>query len=304
MEELINNVKQNYRKLTFSLIDKIKEKTINDIFFIDNKYVLKIYNVDDEKQILNSVETQKRVHDSLGIAPEIILNNNGNIVTKYNDRIYCIQEFISGKQERFDLIEKVAKELSLMHETFRNIKNDKYKFEEKNKTYIDIENDINCNLEKIKKSKLDAEITPIVNELIKKRMELLKEFKCEYKPKIYQIIHGDVRKTNIICKNNVAYFIDFDFTSCGDLLFEIGSAAMLISDFDICEAKRFLAIYNECSKQAKYNENEVFGNLLSYYAQSSFPLKLIGKIENKAFQKMSQGRISSLEFCKRVLESE
>ena len=304
MKNLINNIEKNYADIKISSIKKIKEKSINDIFFINDKYVLKVFNVDNIKQVITSVKTQKVIHDTLKITSKVITNNLGVIATEYENKIYCIQEFIQNQTSSMDIIEKVASELYLMHEEFRKLDPKEYKFEKKEKNYCEIEKEITDSLQVICEKELDREDKNYFKELIEKRYRLLKKYKCEYKPKDYQIIHGDVRLSNIICRNDIAYFIDFDFTSYGDLLFEIGSAAMLIANFEPDEAKRFIKQYNSYTGLEKYNTNEIFTNLLSYYVQSNFPIRLIGKIDNKAIREIVEGRLNCLEFCNKVLESE
>ena len=79
---------------------------------------------------------------------------------------------------------------------------------------------------------------------------------------------------------------------------------MLIANFEPDEAKRFIKQYNLCAGLEKYDTNEIFTNLLSYYVQSNFPIRLIGKIDNKAIREIVEGRLNCLEFCNKVLESE
>lgn len=304
MEKLIENIKQNYKELKVTTMKKIKEKTINDIYLIDNKYVVKIYNIDEEKQILASIKTQKRVHDMLGIAPNIILNNEKQIVSKYDNQLYCIQDFVKSEESRIDIIEEVARELFKMHKEFKQFNQDEYKFEKKSKSFDDIKKEILYNFKILDEENVEKEVKNSLKILLSTRLKYLEKYHCEYKPQIYQVIHGDIRLSNIIPKNNKVYFIDFDFVSKGDLLFEIGSAAMLISNYDLRNANRFLQVYNSFSDLEKYDNNLIFTNLLSYYVQSSFPIRLLGKIENKALKEMIDGRINCLEFCNNFLESE
>ena len=96
------------------------------------------------------------------------------------------------------------------------------------------------------------------------------------------------------------YFIDFDYVSYGDLLFEIGSASMLVSDFAIDRAKDFVNVYNSHMKR-KYTNEEIYQNLLAYYVQSNFPIKLINKVENNALIGFIENRIKCLDFCEKIL---
>lgn len=303
MDELLENIKKNYKQINIDSVEKIKDKTINDIYFINNNYVLKIYNVDNESQVVKSIETQKIVHDSLKIAPDVLLNIHGKAVTEFQNKLYCIQELILEDDKKIDIVKKVAIELAAMHKEFRKLNREEYKFEKKSKNFNDIKDSIIKNINDVKNN-LDEDLEESINALLDTRLKLLEKYQCEYKPEIYQVIHGDIRPSNVICQNNKAYFIDFDFISYGDFLFEIGSAAMLISNFNIDEANRFLDIYNNCINMNTFDKKQVFINLLSYYVQSSFPIRLIGKIENTALKQMINGRIDCLEFCNKILESE
>lgn len=304
MEQLLENLNKNYKNLRITSIENLKEKTINSIYFLDNKYILKIYNVDEEKQILASIKAQKIIHDNLGFAPDIILNNKGNLVSKFNEQLYCIQEYIKSEKSETDIVRNVASELYMIHNELKKLNKNEYKFEKKDKTYEEIKKEVLYNLEILNKQNIDKEVSKQLEVLLNRRLKYLEKYHSEYKPQIYQIIHGDVRLTNILTNNNKAYFIDFDFISNGDLLFEIGSAAMLISNYDLNKANKFLQIYNSLSETENYDKKLIFNNLMSYYVQSSFPIKLIGKIDNKALKEMMNGRIKCLDFCDNFLESE
>lgn len=304
MEQLLENLNKNYKNLRITSIENLKEKTINSIYFLDNKYILKIYNVDEEKQILASIKAQKIIHDNLGFAPDIILNNKGNLVSKFNEQLYCIQEYIKSEKSETDIVRNVASELYMIHNELKKLNKNEYKFEKKDKTYEEIKKEVLYNLEILNKQNIDKEVSKQLEVLLNRRLKYLEKYHSEYKPQIYQIIHGDVRLTNILTNNNKAYFIDFDFISNGDLLFEIGSAVMLISNYDLNKANKFLQIYNSLSETENYDKKLIFNNLMSYYVQSSFPIKLIGKIDNKALKEMMNGRIKCLDFCDNFLESE
>lgn len=114
MIELLKSIKGNY-----------------DIFLIniDNKkYIVKIYNVDGEKQIRNSLYTQKKIYQSLKITADILLNKNNELYTKYNDKFYAIQEYIEEqKNTKIDIIEETSKNLYFLHQELKKLDKTLYK---------------------------------------------------------------------------------------------------------------------------------------------------------------------------------
>ena len=72
---------------------------------------------------------------------------------------------------------------------------------------------------------------------------------------------------------------------------------MLISGFEIEKAKKFVKIYNS---YLKYKNEEIFKNLLAYYVQSDFQIKLINKVDNEVLIKFIDDRIRSWIFVKRL----
>lgn len=84
MTELLKSINENYGIfIDTNKIHKLGATTINDIFLIniDNKkYIVKIYNVDEEKQIKNSLYTQKNIFQSLKITADVLLNKKMNYI--------------------------------------------------------------------------------------------------------------------------------------------------------------------------------------------------------------------------------
>ncbi len=111
MIELLNSINENYGiSIDINKIHKLGATTINDIFLItiDNKkYILKIYNVDKEKQVSNSLYTQKKIFQLLKITADFLLNKKNELYTRYNDKFYAIQEYIEEqKNTKIDIIEE------------------------------------------------------------------------------------------------------------------------------------------------------------------------------------------------------
>lgn len=303
MKELLKNINYNYN-MNIENIHKLGITTINDIFVINSsskKYIVKIYNVDEEKQIKDSLVTQKKIYESLGIVADVIENKENELYTKYNNKFYAIQEYIEEQNDiKFNKIKETAKSLLFLHKKLREFDESTFKNKKEYKDYIAIKQNIEESRNILKKTKIEKEVKDLFNSLLNKRENILGKYKCEYNPKRCQVIHRDIRPSNIIVSNDKVYFIDFDYIAYGDLLFEIGSAAMLISNFEIKKAKEFIKMYN-LYLERKYTEKEIFKNLLEYYVQSDFPIKLINKVENEALMGFIENRIKCLEFCKKII---
>lgn len=303
MKDLLININDNYN-MNIKNIRKLGITTINDIFVINSsskKYIVKIYNVDEEKQIKSSLCTQKKIYESLGIVADVLKNKENELYTKYNNKFYAIQEYIEEQNDiKFDKINETAKSLSFLHKKLREFDESTFKNKKEYKDYIKIKQNIEESRNILRKEKIEKEVKDVFDSLLNKRENISEKYKCTYNPKKCQVIHRDIRPGNIIVSNDKVYFIDFDYIAYGDLLFEIGSAAMLISNFEMEKAKEFIKIYN-LYWETKYQEEEIFKNLLEYYVQSDFPIKLINKIENEALIGFIENRIKCLEFCEKSI---
>lgn len=304
MKELLKNINDNYN-INIENINKLGISTINDIFIVNssnNKYIVKIYNVDEEKQIKMSLCTQKNIYESLGIVADVLKNKENELYTKYNNKFYTIQEYIEEQNDiKFDRTNEIAKNLFFLHEKLREFDESIFKNKKEYKDYSEIKRNIEKSRNILRKIKIEKEVKDIFELLLNKREDILDKYKCEYSPKKCQVIHRDIRPSNILANNGKIYFIDFDYIAYGDLLFEIGSAAMLISNFEVKKAKEFIKTYNLYLKE-KYTEEEIFKDLLEYYVQSDFPMKLINKVGNKALIDFIENRIKCLNFCEKVID--
>lgn len=305
MTELLKSINENYGIfIDTNKIHKLGATTINYIFLIniDNKkYIVKIYNVDEEKQIKNSLYTQKNIFQSLKITADVLLNKKNELYTRYNDKLYAIQEYIEEqKNTKIDIIEETSKNLYFLHQELKKLDKSLYKNKKEYSNSASIKENMKKSKNELEKNKTPQEVKSIFDKLLNKRKSLLEKYRCEYHPNEFQVIHRDVRLGNIIVNNNGIYFIDFDYVAYGDLLFEIGSAAMLISDFVIERAKNFVNVYNSYLKR-KYKTEEIYQNLLAYYVQSDFPINLINKVENDALIGFIENRIKCLDFCEKML---
>ncbi len=305
MIELLKSINENYDIcIDTNKIHKLGTTTINDIFLIniDNKkYIVKIYNVDEEKQIRNSLYTQKKIFQLLKITADVLLNKNNELYTRHKDKFYAIQEYIKKqKNTKIDIIEETSKNLYFLHQELKKLDKSLYKNKKEYSDGPSIKENIEKSKNELEKIKIPQEVKGIFDKLLNKRKKLLEKYRCEYHPNEFQVIHRDIRLGNIIVNNNGIYFIDFDYVAYGDLLFEIGSASMLISDFVIEKAKHFVNSYNSYLER-KYKNEEIYQNLLAYYVQSDFPIKLINKVENGALIGFIENRIKCLDFCEKIL---
>ncbi len=304
MIKLIKSIEKNYDiSVNADKFIKLGVTTINDIFVINNdtkKYILKMYNVDNEKQIRNSLNTQKIIFQSLKNTADVLSNKDGKLYTKYDNKFYAIQEFIEAQdQNNIDIIEESAKNLYLLHKEMKKLDQNLYENKKQSSNNFAIIENIDKSKKELKNVNISKKAKNIYDKLLNKRMQLLLKYNCEYFPNEFQVIHRDIRPKNIIINNNCVHFIDFDFVAYGDLLFEIGSSAMLISDFNIEKAKKFVKIYNSYL-DIKYNDEKIFKNLLAYYVQSDFPIKLIRKVEDDVLIKFIDDRIKCLDFCEKM----
>lgn len=147
MIELLKSINENYGIfIDVNKIQKLGATTINDIFLIniDNKkYIVKIYNVDEEKQIKNSLYTQKKIFQSLKITADVLLNKNNELYTMYNDKFYAIQEYIEEKKNtKIDIIEETSKNLYFLHQELKKLDKSFYKQTNRNKVSLYLFNSI------------------------------------------------------------------------------------------------------------------------------------------------------------------
>ncbi len=300
LEDLKNIIKADYGIIVKS-IEKIGERTINYVYkFIsetEKTYVLKIYEIPKEK-VYSSLQVQNIVFERSGLAPQVIKNKHNLLYSKCKGHLYSIQEFIAGESNNIS-VKCMADDLFKLHEVLKEIKIDTIEKKIEGKSNKEILKEIENSYELI--NDLEISVKNKMKDLLDIRKAVLERFNNDYIPTKFQIIHADVRNSNVIYKNGKSYYIDFDFISYGDLLFELGSAAMLLTGFDVELALEFVKYYNE-NLVCKINDEEIFKNLLDYYVQSSFPIKILKKLDTYGAVEIINGRIKSLKFCCNMLK--
>lgn len=186
MKDLLKNINDSYN-MNIKNIHKLGVTTINDIFVINSsskKYIVKIYNVDEEKQIKASLCTQKKIYESLGIVADVLENKKNELYTKYENKFYAIQEYIEEQNDiKFDKINKTAKSLLLLHKKLREFDESKFKNKKEYKDYIAIKQNIEESRSIFKKTKIEKEVKYVFDSLLNKRENILEKYKCEYEIK-------------------------------------------------------------------------------------------------------------------------
>ena len=205
MKDILKNINDNYN-MNIENIHKLGRTTINDVFVINSsskKYIVKIYNVDEEKQIKDSLYTQKKIYESLGIVADVLENKENELYTKYNNKFYAIQEYIEEQNDiKFDKIKETAKSLLLLHKKLREFDESTFKNKKEYRDHIAIKQNIEESRNILRKIKIEQKIKDVFDCLLNKRENILEKYKCEYNPKKCQVIHRDIRPGNIIVSNN------------------------------------------------------------------------------------------------------
>ena len=146
----------------------------------------------------------------------------------------------------------------------------------------------------------DRNFFKTLDELISLRVLSCVDYDIEYKPHELAVIHGDARPSNILKSKDKFVFIDFDYLCIGDLCFEIGSAAMLFSNYDISLAITFIETYLQV-RQLSLTCYDVIKGTLNYYVQSGYPIKLIDNVLDHSTDEIAKSRINAISFCVEAL---
>lgn len=301
MEKLRENIGKNYKNIIIENINEKKNCTIHSIYFIKTlteKYVVKVFSKEEKRQMIASIEIQMLMSKK-NLAPSIIINNYGNLYTSYKDKFYFIQVFVEENILGNNDVYCQALAVKNLHYELSLVRNEKFTKERKRIFYEDIKLDILQLKNKIKQNYFGKEIYEKLEELVVIREKILNIYKVNYVPKFYAIIHGDIRPSNIIRNGDKYIFLDFDYVSWGDFIYSIGSAAMLLGNYSLEFFKEFLKVY---LNDINISIDEVILDLMGYYVQSNFPVKLIGNISDKVVLKMIEERKKALEFLKICME--
>lgn len=239
---------------------------------------------------------------SVGISPKIFRNADGKYVSAYLDRTYVIQEYIAPDKTGLASlkIEKLPMALAKLHQELEKHETAFHLFDKTNgRSQKQILQSIDKNISEL--SQVPANLA-LFDELLRLRKKLCQKYGIHYFPEAIAMIHGDIKPENVILHNCRIYFIDFDYICKGDLLYEVGRAGMLFSGYDIKSCQRFIKEYFAIlGKDSIYGYRYVMENLLAYYVQSSFPIKLASTISKDALNTIIMERKKALEFCQEAI---
>lgn len=285
-------------------VTKLNVKSINKLYIletINNTYLIKYYIPKFHDLLSMSLGAQALVSDNLRMAPQIVCNKNNELYTNYENTFFSLQKFVNG--ENFLLndstLDTYLEAMSKMHELLNQAYSGHFTggFSE-NYTRIELINKIvstGDEYRKIKKKNCTYE------QLLDVREKIVKEIpSIEYALDYTNVIHGDLRPSNVLWDGNNINFIDFDYISQDDLLYEISSSITLLSKFDINVCKKFWNKYS-----TKYNVGltfkDLYMHLLSYYVKSNFPLSIMSYETQSQIDRMSLERLNMIDFCHEIV---
>ncbi|KAA0800282.1 phosphotransferase [Bacillus cereus] len=297
-----------YNKKNISHIEKINVVSLNKVFMVSedkHQYILKFYNFDNVQNIIWTKRIQDHLHKNFNIAPEILRNTNGQLITTTKKYIFSLEVFLAGYHPSSikNDIKLVAKKLALVHSKLK-----RYSAKKTTQSSIvsnqKIIEDIEYSQRKINEINLtkNYHYIPLFNNLLDIRREVSMNTPINYCPK-YQLIHGDVRPQNIIINQKQVYFIDFDFSSYSDFFSEIIKSAILCSDYDINLIKLFINQYSFMANTQLPSLHHLFQNLLFYLIQSNFPIYIIDGLTDEVIIPILNERIKLINFCKSIVIS-
>lgn len=262
---IIDEVFQNYGIVTTKL-NILSGGWINEKYLIEtnNKkmYVLKELSLEKFSQkhlqyLINTVKLQRYLHEQNVAVPEILLNNDKEVVSELSDNKYFfIQEYVRGYSKEFDKLTNeeifsIGQNLAVLHNKLKKI--DSALFKSEFLKYKSI-NDLN---QEIKLKRLEVNETSSKNfvrqlNLSEKILNDIEQSKILDQKKL-QLIHGDFTPDNIIFNNNeVKSIIDFELVRVNSKLQDIGrivlSASFFNNKFDLLKLKKFIDGYSTVCK--------------------------------------------------------
>ncbi len=308
-KEISKVVFDKYNIEPYNILEIKTNSNLNNVWIIDsnkNKYVLKVYGIIQLKNIkllLTTLDIQNYMHQ-LDLAPAVIENVEGSLLSNYEGWYFSLQEFLPYKETSLEDGLLFSRALYKLHHSLSNyiekvsskkLYKSKEEIVKENREIIEsIQSDNNQNESSINKISLD---------LAKLKIQTINNIKKDYNPTHLGVIHGDARPTNAMIQNQTIKFIDFDYAIYGDLMYEIGNSLILFSNYDFEKFLKLLNAYNECNHIA-YSENEVIFGTLMCILQSTFPLVKRNDMKKDTFLKVAKEKMEMIKFCLKYLRED
>jgi len=295
------NIKEELKRqygLEVQEVIPMNNKTVNELWVVKcngENFVLKICNLSD-KESKAAIHVQRCFFGGLVKVPQVILTLDGNEYITIDGRISFLQEYIQGRQfdpqrdgeldRLVDFIVSVERQLDTCY-----IENhDTFVFPT-SQVYFSSGETILNSLEKLDtQGSLDAE------KVIRLRKEHILNGCLEKSKRIMKLIHNDLRPRNIIVTPEDKWvLLDFDFVRVGDLCFDLGSAAMFLTDYQVEKAE---VIIQECCRKCAsgLTPRRVVSNLLNYFVENNFPFNRENATKSLV-EITSAERVKAFTFC-------
>lgn len=304
-----NNLKELIKKhycIQLSSINKINIQSLNELFYLTSdsgqKYILKLYTSGNQNVLENTKLIQEMIRKNIGISPKVYENKYNRFVSKKGKLIFSLEDFVNGTYPNCNesVLLQISTKLSLLHKTFKKIGDNKVDFKviSKNEIHDKLYKDY-AEIDEFSKINTNVSYIDRFKKLILLRLKVLDRYDISYSNRYYQLIHNDFRPSNCLIDDKRFYVIDFDFASLGDVLVEILRSAILFSNFNRTNVNLYLKNYFKCM----YPDNPVYSiknlsyNLLCYLVNSSFPIYLHTRLEDKTVINIIDERIQLIKFC-------
>lgn len=264
---LIDEISKNYGIL-ISKVDILSGGWLNEKYLIETNdrklYVLKELSLEKFSHshlqyLIQTVELQHYLYEENVAVPEILLNNDKEVVSKLsNNKYFFIQGYVRGYSKEFDKLTKeemfsIGKNLAFLHNKLKYINSEIFESDFlKYKHMNDLKQELKAKRLEVNENSSKKFVRQIdLFEEILNDIEFSKIININ-KNKI-QLIHGDFTPDNIIFDNNkVKSIIDFELVRINSKLQDIGrivlSTTFLNKEFDLLKLKSFIDGYSTICK--------------------------------------------------------
>ena len=287
-------------------ISTLNVKSVNRLYVLDtsdDRYLIKIYIPNFYEVLPISLKAQEFVYYDLGMAPQVVRNKNDQLYTNHNGVFFSLQKFVVG--EPFQLMEDTLdfyldglnKLHGLLNCSFENCYSalppenyqkrdflDQIATARNRYNLLNIRNDIYEHLLNVR------------TQVVEKIPTVAYNLNCR------NVIHGDLRPSNVLWNGNNIIFLDFDYIANDDLLYEISSSIAMLSNYDDKVCKLFWEKYI-VKNGVEIGFKELYMHLLSYYVKSNFPLNIMCYEPKSQIDKISSERIKLLKFCLSIVSN-